>query len=200
VEGKPLQNIRARAGSEVAIGEAMLTHYGIQGTVLYALGRALRSIDQPAIHIDFKPTFTVERLTQKMESARRNFLQEAAARWKLPDAAAAILEQWHGPFTSAEELAIATKDCRIPLTRPRPLAEAISSAGGVAWSELDASLMLRNITGVFCAGEMIDWEAPTGGFLLQACFATGSIAGQSATAFLAADPREQLKDPDVTTE
>ena len=180
VEGRPLQNIHARAGDQLAIGEAMLTRYGIQGTVIYELGRSLRAMEQPAIRIDFKPTFTVEQLTRKMESVRRNFLAESAARWKLPEAAQAVLEQFHGPFTSAETLAVAAKDCRIPLLRPRPLAEAISTAGGVAWEELDESLMLRRAPGIFCAGEMIDWEAPTGGFLLQGCFATGTLAGNAA--------------------
>ena len=184
VEGKPLQNIHARAGDQLAIGEAMLTRYGIQGTVIYELGRSLRAMEQPAIRIDFKPTFTVEQLTRKMESVRRNFLSESATRWKLPDAAQAVLEQFHGPFTSAEALALATKECRIPLLRPRPLAEAISTAGGVAWPELDESLMLRKVPGVFCAGEMIDWEAPTGGFLLQGCFATGTVAGNAAAAWV----------------
>ena len=184
VEGKPLQNIHARAGDQLAIGEAMLTRYGIQGTVIYELGRSLRAMEQPAVRIDFKPTFTVEQLTRKMESVRRNFLAESGTRWKLPDAACAVLDQFHGPFSSAEALAIAAKDCRIPLLRPRPLSEAISTAGGVAWEELDETLMLRRVPGIFCAGEMIDWEAPTGGFLLQGCFATGTLAGESAAKWL----------------
>jgi predicted flavoprotein YhiN len=134
----------------------------------------------PEIRIDFKPTFTVEQLTRKMESVRRNFLRESRIRWKLSEVAQAILEQFHGPFTSAATLAAAAKDCRIPLRGPRPLPEAISSAGGVSWGELDGSLMLRKLPGVYCAGEMIDWEAPTGGYLLQACFATGTLAGRAA--------------------
>ena len=137
-------------------------------------------MDAPEICIDFKPTFTVAQLVRKMESVRRNFSREARERWKLPDAACAILEQFHGPFDSAEKLAVAAKDCRIPLTGPRPLAEAISTAGGVCWSELDKDLMLKKLPGVFCAGEMIDWEAPTGGFLLQGCFASGTRAGKAA--------------------
>jgi predicted flavoprotein YhiN len=72
------------------------------------------------------------------------------------------------------------KHCRIPLIRPRPVAEAISSAGGVCWSELDEQLMIKKLPGFFVAGEMIDWEAPTGGYLLQACFATGTWAGRAA--------------------
>jgi uncharacterized flavoprotein (TIGR03862 family) len=180
VEGQPLHNLQVRAGDTLAVGEVMPTRYGFQGTPVYELGRTLRGMDAPEIRIDFKPTFTVAQLVRKRESARRNFLQEARERWKLPDAACAILDQFHGPFDSAEKLALAAKDCRIPLLAPRPIAEAISTAGGVCWSELDENLMLKKLPGVFCAGEMIDWEAPTGGFLLQGCFATGTRAGRAA--------------------
>jgi len=180
VEGQPLHNLHVRAGDALAIGEVMPTRYGFEGTPIYELGRTLRAMDAPEICIDFKPTFTVAQLVRKMESVRRNFSREARERWKLPDAACAILEQFHGPFDSAEKLAVAAKDCRIPLTGPRPLAEAISTAGGVCWSELDKDLMLKKLPGVFCAGEMIDWEAPTGGFLLQGCFASGMRAGKAA--------------------
>ncbi len=180
VEGQPLHNLHVRAGDALAIGEVMPTRYGFEGTPIYGLGRTLRAMDAPEIRIDFKPTFTAVQLVKKMESARRNFLKEAEARWKLPAAACAILEQFHGPFDSSEKLAAAAKDCRIPLVGPRPIAEAISTAGGVCWSELDERLMLKKLPGVFCAGEMIDWEAPTGGFLLQGCFATGTRAGRAA--------------------
>ena len=112
-------------------------------------------------------------------------LLEARKRWSLSDAAVAILE--HHPransFTQPDALAAAVKACPIRLLRPRPLAEAISTAGGVCWSELDATLMICHLPGVFVAGEMIDWEAPTGGYLLQGCFATGTRAGASALAW-----------------
>jgi uncharacterized flavoprotein (TIGR03862 family) len=180
VEGQPLHNLHVRAADTAAIGELMPVRYGIQGALIYQLGRTLRAMASPEIRIDFKPTFSVAQLVRKMESVRRNFIAEARIRWKLPDAACAMLEQFHGPFDSAEKLALAAKGCRIPLLAPRPLAEAISTAGGVCWNELDESLMLKKIPGVFCAGEMIDWEAPTGGFLLQGCFATGTRAGKSA--------------------
>ncbi len=180
VEGQPLHNLHVRASDALAVGELMPVRYGIEGTLMYQLGRALRTMASPEIRIDFKPSFTVAQLVRKMESVRRNFVKESRERWKLPDAACAMLEQFHGPFDSAEKLALAAKDCRIPLLAPRPLAEAISTAGGVCWSELDEQLMLKKLPGVFCAGEMIDWEAPTGGFLLQGCFATGTRAGKAA--------------------
>lgn len=179
VEGQPLHNLHIRAGDQLAVGELMVTRYGFEGTPIYGLGPTLRAMDEPAIEIDFKPTFTVERLVQKMESARRNFYHEAKLRWKLNDTARAILQQLYGDFDNAEDLARAVKACRIPLTGPRPLQEAISTAGGIAWAELDDSLMLKKLPDVFCAGEMIDWEAPTGGFLLQGCFATGTRVGKA---------------------
>ena len=182
VEGQPLHNLHVRAGETTVVGELMLTRYGIEGTCIYQIGRTLRAMAAPEIHIDFKPTFTFERLVAKMESARRNFLAEAQVRWKLRAPACAVLAQYYGPFDSAESLARAVKDCRIPLTQPRPIAEAISTAGGVCWSELDSQLMLKKLPGVFCCGEMLDWDAPTGGYLMQGCFATGTRAGICATA------------------
>lgn len=180
VEGRPLQNLRLSAGGTTVTGEVMLTRYGMEGTLIYRLGRELRAMAEPSVRFDFKPTFDVPQLARKMESVRRNFLREAPQRWRLPDAACALIAQFYGEPESAEALAAIVKDCRVPLLRPRPLAEAISSAGGVAWSELDDSLMLKRLPGIYCAGEMLDWEAPTGGFLLQACFATGTLAGKAA--------------------
>jgi hypothetical protein len=98
------------------------------------------------------------------------------------DAAAAILSRRE--WQDAGSLAREAKHCVISLTGPRPLVEAISSAGGVCWSELDAALMVRRFPGIFVAGEMIDWEAPTGGYLMQGCFVTGSRAGKSAAEWL----------------
>jgi len=180
IEGKPLQNLHVSANGIKHTGELVVTRYGFEGTPLYSLGSQLRSMEQPAIEIDFKPTFTEERLVAKMESARRDFYKEAGLRWKLNETACAIIRQYYGEFDNAAALAKVAKCCRIPLTQPRPIAEAISTAGGVAWNELDEHLMLNKLPGVYCAGEMIDWEAPTGGFLMQGCFVTGNVAGQGA--------------------
>lgn len=179
-EATPLKNLYLRAGSEEAIGELIITSYGLEGGPLYQLGPALRAMEHPAVTIDFKPSFTPERLIAKMESARRNFLHEATLRWKLPAAAGALIDKLHGPIASAKQLAPLAKALPLPLRGPRPLAEAISSAGGIRWSELDDQLMLRKLPGIFVAGEMIDWEAPTGGYLLQGCFSTGTLTGNAA--------------------
>lgn len=179
-EGQPLHNLKVSAGGKTMSGELMVTRYGFEGSPIYHLGRELRSMESPTLEIDFKPMFTEEHMIGKMESARRDFYKEAQQRWKLSVAACAILKQIYGEFDNAPDLAKAAKNCRISLTGPRPIEEAISSAGGVTWSALDDSLMLKQLPGVYCAGEMIDWEAPTGGFLIQGCFATGTVAGEAA--------------------
>ena len=181
-EGKPLKNIAVYADGQQALGELLVTRYGLEGGAIYQLGAVLRGMKHPALAIDFKPSFTREQLVKKMESVRRDVLGQARIRWKLSDAAHAILacKEWHDVTSLANEV----KHCVIPLSGPRPLDEAISSAGGVAWSELDENLMLRRFPGCFVAGEMIDWEAPTGGYLMQGCFATGTRAGNAAALWL----------------
>ncbi|MDB2430284.1 TIGR03862 family flavoprotein [Akkermansiaceae bacterium] len=183
VEGQPLKNVVASVGEEIAPGELMLTRYGLEGGPVYQLGPALRTMAGPAITLDMKPTFTVEQLVAKMESVKKNFLKESTYRWKLSDPMRAILDHFHGPFQSVGELAKHAKACRVPLVQARPLAEAISSAGGVKWSALNDYLMIKELPGVFVAGEMIDWEAPTGGYLLQGCFASGTLAAEAALKF-----------------
>jgi uncharacterized flavoprotein (TIGR03862 family) len=182
VEGQPLKNIVARAGDSEAAGELLITSYGLEGGAIYQLGPALRAMDVPRLAIDFKPSQTAEQLVAKMAGVKSHFLAKARERWRLGDAAAAILAHRprRRPFASAESLAAEVKNCILRLIRARPLAEAISTAGGVRWSELDDALMLRRLPGVFVAGEMIDWEAPTGGYLIQGCFAMGTRAGRAA--------------------
>ncbi len=180
LEAQPLKNVIASVGDEKAPGEIMLTRYGLEGGPLYALGPALRGLSEPEVTLDFKPTFTIEKLVAKMESAKKNFLAESQYRWKLSEPMRIILDHFHGPFESAAQLAEHAKACRLPLIRPRPLEEAISSAGGVPWNSLDHELMIRDLPGVYVAGEMIDWEAPTGGYLLQGCFASGTLAAKAA--------------------
>ncbi len=177
--GLPLKNIVARAGDAESVGELLITRHGLEGGAIYQLTPALRAMVDPVLHIDLKPGLAVERLVRKMGPSRVNLIAEASTRWRLGPAATAIIHGYHDP-ASVEALAHFVKSVRIPLVRPRPIAEAISSGGGVAWSELDENLMIRSLPGVFCAGEMIDWEAPTGGYLMQGCFATGTRAGTAA--------------------
>lgn len=181
VEGKPVKNLVVRAGDEEMHGELVVTRYGFEGGPVYRLGPAIRQMDEPALELDFKPSFSVPKLLNKMQGVKADVLEQAGRRWRLCPVMRALLDEG-GPRESVEELAHEVKAFRIPLLRPRPLAEAISSAGGVAWSALDDGLMLRELPRVFVAGEMIDWEAPTGGFLIHGCFVTGAIAGAAAAA------------------
>jgi len=185
-EGLPIKNIRAGAGACEVNGELLITRYGLEGGCIYQLGHVLRQMHQPAITIDFKPTFSIPELISKCKIRETDVFQSAMTAWKLGAAGAAVV--W--AFASSDErsdldaLATITKRCVIPLTKPRPLAEAISSAGGVSWDEIDDTLMLKMLPGVFVSGEMIDWEAPTGGYLIQGALATGTRAGTSATAWV----------------
>ncbi|MFD2257064.1 NAD(P)/FAD-dependent oxidoreductase [Luteolibacter algae] len=182
-EGLPIKNICVSAGGKSLSGELLVTRYGLEGGTIYALGQQLRAMSRPAINIDFKPTFSVEQLVAKLDYGKGNLFRRASKLWKLSEPAAAILSR--KSYRNGVELAMETKHCEIPLNCPRPIAEAISSAGGVRWDELDEKLMLVGIPGVFLCGEMIDWDAPTGGYLLQAAFATGTRAGREAAAYVA---------------
>lgn len=192
-EGRPIKNIRASAGTESVDGELLLTRYGLEGGAIYQLGHHLRAMSQPELVIDFKPAHSAAQLAAKLLTTRRDFLAAAARAWKLGDAARAILARRE--WTDAVTLAHEAKHCVIPLLGPRPLAEAISSAGGVCWSELDASLMLTRLPGVFVAGEMIDWEAPTGGYLIHGCLATATHAAHGVVNLLRPSTKQSLWPP-----
>ena len=182
-EGLPLKNLNVKASSESRHGELVITRYGLEGGPIYRLGPALRQLAKPQITIDFKPSHSEEQLIAKMESAKRNLIHEAKLRWKLNSPTHALLQhrfQQTETFLT-EDLAKSIKNFTIPLTNPRPIDEVISSAGGVQWSELDEHLMLKKFPNIYCIGEMLDWDAPTGGYLLQACFATGTWVGKSSS-------------------
>ncbi len=185
-EGKPLKNIRVSAGGQAVSGEALITRYGLEGSTVYQLGRDLRAMEKPALRFDLKPEVPEQSVFDRLLSQREPGWEEMARRLKLGTAARALLE-FHGPAALGDRraLAAAIKCLPLELKGPRPVAEAISSAGGMAWAELDGDLMLTRMPGVYLAGEMIDWEAPTGGYLLQGAFATGTRAGQAALRHLA---------------
>lgn len=188
-EGRPLKNVVGSAGTESVAGELMITRYGLEGGIIYLLGAVLRTMAEPELRVDLKPNHSVEELVRKLGLCRSHFLREARSRWRLDEAAFSLLQtqcEASADFASSEAAARAAKACRIRLKGARPIDEAISSAGGVRWSELDESLMVRGIPGVFVAGEMIDWDAPTGGYLMQGCFATGTRAGSRAVEWMRA--------------
>ncbi len=190
-EGQPIKNIAVTAGGRTVSGEALISRYGLEGGTLYQLGRELRAmLPSPRLEIDFKPNLSADRLLARLPDPTAGW-DEITRHLKLGVAVRALLEfQGTAANESSDRHALITRIKHFPLELrgPRPVAEAISSAGGVSWAELDDALMLRRLPGVFMAGEMIDWEAPTGGYLLQGCFATGTRAGQGATEWLADSP------------
>lgn len=192
-EGLPIKNIEATAAGHQVAGELLITRYGLEGGAIYQLGHELRGMVAPRLIIDFKPTFTVDQLCRNLGSVSGEPLKMAIRKWRLSPAAAALLATLK--FTDALSLARATKEFEVNLSGPRPIEEAISSAGGVCWSALDHTLMLRALPGCFAAGEMIDWEAPTGGYLIQGCFSTGRHAGLNAARWLLEKPDSCKNEP-----
>src|SRR6202012_4168816 len=136
-----------------------ITKYGLEGGAIYQLTRELRRC--PEIEIDFKPGSTPADLRKRLPEGA-SVGEHIVRSWRLSAASAALIEEGSNPRTVNDWIS-AVKACRIVLECPRPISEAISSAGGVPWDQLTADLMLHSLPGVFCAGEMIDWEAPTGG-------------------------------------
>lgn len=196
--GAPLKRIALRLGACVVRGEAMVTAEGIEGGAVYAMSAALRdtieregSVD---VRLDLRPDLDTGQLTRLLSSAGggqslSNLLRKAAG--VAPVGIALVREILIHRSPSAGEpaardptqLAGLIKDLPLRLTGVRPIDRAISTAGGVSVTELTAGLMLRRRPGVFLAGEMIDWEAPTGGYLLQAALSTGRLAGENALAW-----------------
>ncbi len=180
--GTPLKRIAIRFGHEEARGEAMIDAAGIEGGALYALSAGLREAilrdGAATVALDLRPDLEAARLAERLAGRRKgetlsNHLRKAAG---LSPVATALLRE-AGPVPD-EPAALAARIKALPLTLGGlfPLDRAISTAGGIARHELDPQLMLKRRPGTFAAGEMLDWEAPTGGYLLQACFATGIAA------------------------
>ncbi|MDX5411328.1 MAG: TIGR03862 family flavoprotein [Thauera sp.] len=195
--GEPLKNVVAHftdaAGQEhVRAGECVITASGIEGGLIYALSAPLREAleaqGEATLYLDLAPGRTRERLQEELARprGRRSLASHLQGKAGIDGVKAALLRECteRVVMDDSGRLAAAIKHLPIRLLRPRPLDEAISSAGGVRFEALDEDLMLKQLPGVFCCGEMLDWEAPTGGYLLTACFATGRRAGEGAARFL----------------
>ncbi|MBS0471013.1 MAG: TIGR03862 family flavoprotein [Proteobacteria bacterium] len=179
--GQPLKNIALRFGSQVVRGEAMVTAYGLEGGVVYAASAALRDALPAVAEIDLRPDRSVEQLAAALARPRgkeslSNFLRKAA---KLSPLEINLLREPGPPPADPAGLAERIKSVPLTLTAMQPLARAISTAGGVSFDAVDDGLMLKAVPGTYVVGEMLDWEAPTGGYLLQACFATGAFAARA---------------------
>jgi uncharacterized flavoprotein (TIGR03862 family) len=190
--GVPLKGVRLTGGGGSVLGEAVVTATGLEGGALYALSGALRDACErdggTELIVDLKPDVPFERVRERLSRARpgqsaSNLLRKALS---LQPVAVALMREAAGPSLPLDghDLAGLVKNVRLRLDGPQGLERAISSAGGVAFEEIDDRLMLRSRPGTFVAGEMLDWEAPTGGYLLQACFATGVAAGRGVLDWL----------------
>ena len=188
--GVPLKTIALRVGAETVRGEAIVTRRGLEGGAVYALSPLIReavAVDgAAAVSLDLKPGLSVAALTARLTRARKgdslsNTLRKAA---RLDPVAIAILREADTP-REAEALAARIKAMPLTATGVAGLERAISTAGGVRFDGLDPQFMLQARPGTFAAGEMLDWEAPTGGYLLQASFATGAAAARGVTGWLA---------------
>ena len=182
--GTPIKNITLRAGDMTSRGEIIVSRNGIEGGGIYSVSRALRT--GVPLKIDLNPDWTVDRVESVLSKSRgkesqTNHLRKAL---KLDPIKIALMREITPQLPqNAQELAKMVKCLSITTLEPRPMDEAISTAGGIPWNRLDAGLMLLDRPGIFCAGEMIDWEAPTGGYLITACLATGRWAGLHAAQF-----------------
>jgi predicted flavoprotein YhiN len=185
VFGQPLKGVAFHAGPYTSRGEAVITKRGLEGGGIYSVSRGIR--EGHTLSVDLFPDRTAKDLCARLARPRgkaswanhlRKVLKPGAAR-------TALLNEFGRPLPSnPDALAALIKALPVGPVQLAPLDEAISTAGGVTRGALTDDLMLRYLPGVFCAGEMLDWEAPTGGYLLTACLATGRWAGRSAADYL----------------
>jgi hypothetical protein len=193
-EGAPLKRIALSFDGIRIAGEAVITATGLEGGAIYALSAPLREAiakrGQAVLAIDLRPDLSMERLIERLSAPRgkhslSTFLRKTV---KLSPVAIGLLREGAESPAAMTTTALAEriKDFPVTLVAPAPIATSISSAGGVLFEELDADFMLRRLPGIFIAGEMLNFEAPTGGYLLQAAFATGMAAGHGASRWLAA--------------
>ncbi|UEG60773.1 TIGR03862 family flavoprotein [Stutzerimonas chloritidismutans] len=191
--GAPLKTVSlALPDTAPRKGEFVLTATGIEGSLVYALAAPIRETinrdGAATVLLDLLPDRTLAQVASALARPRgaQSMAKHLHRQLKLDGVKAALLRELTdaATFQDPQTLATAIKALPIRLVRPRPLDEAISSAGGVPFEALDASLMLRQLPGVFCAGEMLDWEAATGGYLLTACFASGRAAAEGMLRWL----------------
>jgi uncharacterized flavoprotein (TIGR03862 family) len=191
--GAPLKNVSLNLpGAAPRLGEFVLTASGIEGSLVYALSADIREqINQhgsATVYLDLLPQTPLSKLQTALSKPRgaHSMAKHLHRQAGIDGVKAALLRELASAecFNDPQQLASAIKALPITLIRPRPLDEAISTAGGVPFEQLDQQLMLKQLPGTFCAGEMLDWEAPTGGYLLTACFASGRRAAQGILGWL----------------
>ncbi|MBY0336881.1 MAG: TIGR03862 family flavoprotein [Acetobacteraceae bacterium] len=183
--GEPLKRARLSFEGFSRLGEAMVTAQGIEGGLIYAASAALRGRAPLTVTLDLRPDLSADALRGRLAApgglSLSNLLRKRAG---LAPVAVGLVQEALRGGAARDDLAALVKALPLRLEAPMGLDRAISSAGGLRWEALDARLMLRGRPGSFACGEMLDWEAPTGGWLLTACFATGRAAGRAAAAWL----------------
>ncbi|WP_180096711.1 MULTISPECIES: TIGR03862 family flavoprotein [unclassified Acinetobacter] len=194
VFGQPLKRVAAWVGQgEKTIGDIVISHYGLESGLIYKQSRSLREQLKQGqsmhLHLDLFPNQSIEQLAQKLQPSKKQSLSNVWRKAGLDGAKAALVRELVAKaiWQDAAELAKKIKHLILPLTGFRPIEEAISCAGGVKREVLSEQLQLKSNPHVFLCGEMLDWDAPTGGYLLTACFATGRAAGEGVHQFLTAD-------------
>ncbi|HEY9081364.1 TIGR03862 family flavoprotein [Magnetovibrio sp.] len=186
--GAPLKSVRLSFGDQAVPGDAVVTQTGLEGGPVYTLSAALRDTlereGQAVLTVDLSPGRSLAELTEALNRPRgkKSMATHLKRTVRISGVKAALLREYlpADAFDDTAHLAAGIKALPIPLIATRPLEEAISTAGGVKLDAVDEGYMLKALPGVFCAGEMLDWEAPTGGYLLSACLATGRSAGDGA--------------------
>jgi len=191
-DGHPIKSVILSFESFRQQGEFIITENGMEGSLIYAASALIReeifAKGKAVMQLDLAPDKTEAQLIEKLSKPRgsRSMASHLERTVGIKGVKAGLLREFvpKDDFTNVERLAFYIKQLLVPLIAPRPLDEAISSAGGVRFESLDENLMIRELPGVFCAGEMLDWEAPTGGYLLTACFASGRAAGLGAVKWI----------------
>lgn len=189
--GQPLKRVSAWVGQgERSVGDIVISHYGLESGLVYKQGRALRQqlkAGQPlCLSLDLMPNVTHQELVQKLQPSKKQSLSNVWRKAGLDATKSALLRELVDKafWQDAEKMASVIKQLDIPLTGFRPIEEAISCAGGIKQKALNSGLALIDQPALFACGEMLDWDAPTGGYLLTACFATGRAAGQGVHQYL----------------
>ncbi|MBI5935117.1 MAG: TIGR03862 family flavoprotein [Chloroflexi bacterium] len=200
-DGHPLKSVALTFGAFHQQGEFIVTKEGLEGSLIYAASAKIRdeiyAHGKAVIELDLAPDKSEAQLLEKLSRPRgsRTMASHLEKTVGIKGVKAGLLREFVAKedFADAGKLAAAIKHLPIPLIAPRPLDEAISSAGGVTFDALDDNLMIKNLPGVFCAGEMLDWEAPTGGYLITACMASGRAAGEGAADWLSRQGRNSVR-------
>jgi hypothetical protein len=180
-EGRPLKNISVRCGDHYKKGEVVLTKFGMEGGAIYALSPEIRTQlntkQHAEIFIDLKPTLTIEEVISKLNQPRKtnSWTQHIETQLKLNKTSVSLIKNYVSKdnFKNSEKLAFLIKNLQLDIEDFAPIDEAISTVGGISLNEIDENFQLKKLPNHYVVGEMLDWDAPTGGYLLQACFSMG---------------------------